>query len=170
MFHIHPAGSECPSSTCGSLRHSGGSSVGEIQQECFHHMAPAVNSSSAAPLPPFDLCEGESCTSSLGIWQLCHHQLTLLTPAGEVLVFPLLSRMDIQILVIQFGKPMDWFSSINSPLPKAHVPSLGKHLQFQLQDSRLRGLCVTPVLPYSILPSRKYLERKSNCLETAEIN
>lgn len=55
-------------------------------------------------------------------------------------------------------------------LPKAHMPSLGKHLQFQLQDSRLRGLCVTPVLPYSILPSRKYLERKSNCLETAEIN
>lgn len=24
----------------------------------------------------------ESCTSSLGIWQLCHHQLTLLTPTG----------------------------------------------------------------------------------------
>lgn len=38
-------------------------------------------SSSATGLHPFDFCEGESCTSSLGIWQLCHHQLTLLTPS-----------------------------------------------------------------------------------------
>lgn len=49
MFHVHPTGSECLSSTCGSLRHSGGSSEGEIQRECFHLMAPAVNSAAALP-------------------------------------------------------------------------------------------------------------------------
>lgn len=49
MFHTHTAGSECLSSTCGSLRHSGGSSVGGIQRECFHHVAPAVNSAAALP-------------------------------------------------------------------------------------------------------------------------
>lgn len=153
MFHTHPAGSECLCSTCGSLRHSGGSSVGEIQRECFH-IAPAA---SPAPAP----------------WGFGNFVITnslFSPPLGEVWVFPLLSRMDIQIVVTQFGKPMGWFSSLHSPLPKAHVPSLGKHLQFQLQDSRLRGLCVTPVLPYSIVPSRKYPDRKPNCLETAEIN
>lgn len=146
---------------------------GQTQQECFQHMAPAVSSAAALPqdCAPLDLCEGQSCTSSRGIWQLGHHQLNCPHPRlGEVSLLPLLLRMNIPILVTQFGKPMDWFSSVNSPLPKAHVPSLGKHLQLQLQGSRLRGLCVSPVLPYSILPSRKYLERKSNCLETAEIN
>lgn len=169
MFHT-PAGSECLPSPCGSLRHSGGSSGEKSSRNVSStwHQQGILQ---------------QLCLRTVPLWfvsgpvlhQLRGNLATLSSPAhsphprlGEGSLLPLLLRMNIPILVTHFGKPVDWFSSINSPLPKAHVPSLGK--QLQLQDSRLRGLCVSPVLPYSILPSTKYLEPKSTCLETAEIN
>lgn len=155
-----------------SLRHSGGSSVGEIQRECFHHMAPAVNSVAALP---------QDCTRLISVraspapahWEFGNFVITnslFSPPAGGSLGVPIAFENEYSNFSNTVWKTSGLVFLSQLTLPKAHMPSLGKHLQFQLQDSRLRGLCVTPVLPYSILPSRKYLERKSNCLETAEIN
>lgn len=145
--------------------------MGEIQRGCFHHVAPAVNSAAALPqdCAPW-IGEGESCTSSLGIWHLCHHHLTLLTLPGGTLGAPTAFEDEHSNFSNTLWKTNGLVFPHQLTPSKGPRALLGKHLQLQLQDSRLRGLCVIPALPYSILPSRNYLERKSNCLETAEIN
>lgn len=147
-----------------------------MQWECFHHTASVTNfcSSSTTGFISSDLCDTKSYTNSLGVFQVCHHQITfkgtdhlsfLLAGKGQIF-FP----TDFEIECLNFRhieEPTLWIHSliITATFQRLFWVLAATLSGLYLQDSRLRVLCVTQVLPYSIFFfffPRKYLNVNQN--------